>query len=162
MTGQVDPAGGRDETPDERLDRNWMELLQELRVSQTGVQILAGFLLTLPFQTRFAGLSSAERALYLLTVVVACVATILLITPVAIHRALFRQHRKARIVAAADRLARAGLVALGLTVSGVVALVFTVVLGGWAGAVAGTVLLVGIASSWWVVPRRLRQDATRP
>src|SRR4051812_35091858 len=108
------PRDGRNETRDQRLDRNWNELLQELRVTQTGVQILAGFLLTLPFQARFAGLPSFERWVYLATVLVTCFATILLIAPVAVHRALFRRHEKDRLVDAADRLARAGLGALGL------------------------------------------------
>jgi hypothetical protein len=145
----------RNESRDERLDRNWNELLQELRVSQTGVQILAGFLLTLPFQSRFAGLETPERVLYLVTVVIACTATILLVTPVAIHRTLFRRHAKDRLVQAADRLARAGLAALGLAVSGVVALVFTVVVGRWAGAAAAASALAALATFWWLLPRRM-------
>ncbi|KQX69668.1 DUF6328 family protein [Angustibacter sp. Root456] len=146
----------RGESHDERMDRNWNELLQELRVSQTGVQILAGFLLTLPFQQRFTQLGATTRTLYLVTVVVACVSTLLLVTPVVLHRALFRRHAKDTLVRAADRLARAGLGALGVTVSGVVTLVFTVVLGGWSGAVAGLLLLLALGASWWLLPRRLR------
>ncbi|GAB3591356.1 DUF6328 family protein [Angustibacter peucedani] len=156
MGEEQPPGDDRGESRDQKLDRNWMELLQELRVSQTGVQILAGFLLTLPFQARFAGIGGYERALYLVTVVVACTATVLLITPVAIHRALFRRHEKDRLVEAGDRLARAGLAALGLAVSGVVALVFTVVVGDVPGAIAGLVLLTAITTFWWFVPRRLR------
>jgi hypothetical protein len=93
----------REESHDQRMDRNWNELLQELRVSQTGVQILAGFLLTLPFQQRFEGLRAPERTLYLCTVVVACASTLLLVTPVVLHRALFRRHAKDTLVHAADR-----------------------------------------------------------
>ncbi len=146
----------RAESYDERMDRNWTELLQELRVSQTGVQILAGFLLTLPFQQRFSSLGTPERVLYLVTVVVACVSTLLLVTPVVLHRALFRRHAKDTLVRAADRLARAGLVALGVTVSGVVTLVFTVVLGGWGGTVAGVLFVLALGASWWLLPSRLR------
>jgi hypothetical protein len=146
----------RNESHDQRMDRNWNELLQELRVSQTGVQILAGFLLTLPFQQRFQGLGAPERTLYLCTVVVACVATLLLVTPVVLHRALFRRPAKDTLVRAADRLARAGLVALGLTVSGVVTLVFAIVVGRWAGAAAGVAMLLALGSSWWLLPSRLR------
>ena len=149
-------AHGRAESYDERMDRNWTELLQELRVSQTGVQILAGFLLTLPFQQRFSGLGAAERALYLVTVVVACLSTLLLVTPVVLHRALFRRHAKDTLVRAADRLARAGLAALGITVTGVVTLVFTVVVGGWVGAGAGVLLLGALVAAWWLLPSRLR------
>ena len=68
------------------------------------MQILAGFLLTLPFQARFGGLSTSERTLYLVTAFISCVATILLVAPVAVHRALFRRHEKDRLVDAADRL----------------------------------------------------------
>ncbi len=146
----------RQESHDQRMDRNWAELLQELRVSQTGVQILAGFLLTLPFQQRFSELGTPERVLYLGTVVVACVSTLLLVTPVVLHRALFRRHAKERLVRAADRLARAGLGALGVTVSGVVTLVFAMVVGRWEGVVAGTALLLALGSFWWVLPSRLR------
>jgi O-antigen/teichoic acid export membrane protein len=152
----------RHESRNQRLDRNWNELLQELRVTQTGVQILAGFLLTLPFQARFAGLATFERWLYLVTVLVSCFATILLIAPVAVHRALFRRHEKDRLVDAADRLARAGLAALGLAVTGVVMLVFTVVLGRWQGLVAGAALLVSIIVFWLVIPRRLRERTPPP
>ncbi|GAA4345744.1 DUF6328 family protein [Angustibacter luteus] len=147
----------RHESRDQRLDRNWTELLQELRVTQTGVQILAGFLLTLPFQARFAGLPPFERGIYLVTVLLSCVATILLVAPVAVHRALFRRHEKDRLVDAADRLARAGLGALGLSLTGVVTLVFSVVLGRWEGIVAGSALLVAIVAFWVVIPLRLRR-----
>ena len=150
------PDDGRSETHNERADRNWNELLQELRVTQTGVQILAGFLLTLPFQARFGGLSSFERGIYLVTVVLSCVATILLVAPVAVHRALFRRHEKDRLVDAADRLARAGLAALGLSLTGVVALVFSVVLGRAEGIIAGSALLVAVVVFWVVIPLRLR------
>jgi len=149
MTGRTAPPGDdRDESRDQRLDRNWNELLQELRVTQTGVQILAGFLLTLPFQTRFSQLSTFEETLYLVTAFVSCVATILLVAPVAVHRALFRRHEKDRLVDAADRLARAGLVCLGLAVTGVVTLVFSVVLGQWQALPAGASLLTLIIVFW--------------
>src|ERR1700758_3978433 len=81
----------RDETEQERLDRNWNNLLQELRVVQTGVQLLTGFLLTLPFQQRFTVLSHTMQMVYLVTVGCSVGATVLLITPVGIHRLLFRR-----------------------------------------------------------------------
>jgi hypothetical protein len=79
-------ADQRGETPLERLDRNWADLLQELRVVQTGVQLLTGFLLTLPFQARFAQLHQFEENLYLSTVGLAIASTGFLIAPVLIHR----------------------------------------------------------------------------
>src|SRR4051795_12144025 len=84
-------ASGRDETELERLDRNWTDLLQELRVVQTGVQLLTGFLLTLPFQNRFVLLESYQRTAYLATVACAIGATGFLIAPVSLHRLLFRR-----------------------------------------------------------------------
>ena len=83
----------RDETEAERLDRNWSSLLQELRVAQTGVQLLTGFLLTLPFQQRFTQLDTTMRTIYLVTVACSLASTLLLVAPVAMHRVLFRKHR---------------------------------------------------------------------
>ena len=78
----------------QRLDRNWADLLQELRVVQTGVQLLTGFLLTLPFQARFEQLSGYERTIYLVTVTLSVAATGFLIAPVSLHRILFRRHAR--------------------------------------------------------------------
>src|SRR3954452_12316810 len=101
---------GRNETEIERLDRNWGDLLQELRVVQTGVQLLTGFLLTLPFQQKFSQLSSGKQDIYLVTVIAAVAATCFLIAPVALHRTLFRQHARRVTVDVAHRLAVAGIV----------------------------------------------------
>src|SRR5674476_682953 len=121
------PGDGRRETPAERLDRNWNEILQELRVTQTGIQILTGFLLTVPFQQRFAELTDDQRRIYLTLVVLAAVTTGLLVAPVSMHRWLFRRGAKSALVIEADRLMRVGLVFLAVVVSGVVLLVFDVV-----------------------------------
>ena len=86
----------RDETPAEKADRNWIELLQELRVAQTGIQILAGFLLTIPFSQRFGDMDDGYRTLYLACFGLAAIATGLLIAPVTFHRFLFGQHREGR------------------------------------------------------------------
>ena len=95
----------RDETEAQRLDRNWSSLLQELRVAQTGVQLLTGFLLTLPFQQRFTQLDGVMRTVYLVTVACSIGATVLLIAPVSMHRLLFRQHRLKTVVSAAHSYA---------------------------------------------------------
>src|SRR6478735_1694710 len=94
-----DRRDGRDETPTQRADRNWGEVLQELRVLQTGTQILTGFLLALAFQPTFADLSGGQRAFYLVLVVLAALATIVALAPVALHRALFQQRLKREVVA---------------------------------------------------------------
>ena len=95
----------RHETPDERDDRNLMELLQELRVAGLGVQVLFGFLLSLPFTNGFAKLSHAQRGLYMADLILAALATILLVGPVAYHRLVFRHHLKNPLVNVANRSA---------------------------------------------------------
>ena len=101
---------GRDESPLQRADRNWNELTQELRVTQTGTQILTAFLLTLPFQPRFAELTTGQIVLYLLLVVLSVLTTTLMVAPVSIHRFLFGQGRKIELVRVASRLTAAALV----------------------------------------------------
>ena len=101
------------ETEAEKLDRNWNELLQELRVSQTGVQVLTGFLLTLPLQPTFAELSTLERNLYVAAISLSILATGMLVAPVAMHRVLFRKRRKETLVEAGNWVAKVGLVAPG-------------------------------------------------
>src|ERR1700712_3318117 len=93
----------RAESQTQRLDRNWACLLQELRVVMTGVQLLTGFLLTLPFQQRFTLLDEEMRLLYLGTVLCSVAATILLTTPVALHRMVFRRHRLSQLVTVSHR-----------------------------------------------------------
>src|SRR4051812_17881796 len=105
---------GRDETEDERLDRKFNDLLQELRVMQTGAQLTAGFLLTLPFQKRFEDLDDFQLTTYLILVVLAAVTTLLLLSPVAIHRRLSGQHVKGLVLAAANRLVAAAMTTLSL------------------------------------------------
>ncbi|MCU1601966.1 MAG: rane protein [Frankiales bacterium] len=145
-----------DETPDQTLDRNWAELLQELRVVQTGVQLLTGFLLTLPFQQRFSSLSHGQRTLYLLVVSLSAGSTLLLIAPVAMHRVLFRQHEREVLVAVAHWCALLGAALLVAALVGVNALIFDVVLGG--AAVTWVVVAVSAAALllWLVVPLWIR------
>ena len=151
--GLSDPDGAaRDESPTQRADRNWNELLQELRVTQTGIQILSGFLLTLPFQQRFTELDPFLRGVYLTAVSLATVSTALVVAPVASHRLVFRQHLKIELVSVSDRLARLGLATLALTVVCVVTLVFGFVLDRNAGIFAGAVTLAFFAIQWVVVP----------
>jgi hypothetical protein len=142
----------RDETPDERFDRNWNELLQELRVAQTGVQFLFAFLLTLPFNDRFATVSPVQKITYIVTLLCTAVSALCLIAPVSHHRILFRRGRKAELVAMSSNLAGVGLWFLWLSVVGAVLLIFQVVVGlSWAvaAAVAFTVAFIGI---WYVLP----------
>ena len=154
---------GRHETETEKLDRNWNEILQELRVTQTGIQILTGFLLTVPFQSRFTELTSAQRSGYLVLVMLAAVTTGLMVAPVSLHRWLFRRHAKSALVVSADRFMRVGLVALALVVAGVVLLVFDVVVSHTAALVAAAALLAFLVAAWFVLPAVLgRRTSPKP
>jgi hypothetical protein len=146
----------RGETEIQRLDRNWNSLLQELRVVQTGVQLLTGFLLTLPFQQRFDVLGAHMRVVYLATVSCSVGATVLLIAPVAMHRLLFRRHRLQVVVSAAHRCAFAGLALLGAALIGMTVIIFAAVAGRNAGFVAGACALALFTVFWLLVPLLLR------
>jgi Family of unknown function (DUF6328) len=141
-----------EESRQERTTRRWNEMLQELRVAQTGVQVLTGFLLTVPFSQRFADLDNVQRTAYLVVVSSSILAAGLLIAPVAFHRVLFGRDEKEWLVEAANGSARAGLMALGATMSGVVFLVFDVVLGRTASVIATSVTVLVLALLWLVLP----------
>jgi len=151
----------RHETPLERLDRNWVDLLQELRVIQTGVQLLTGFLLILPFQSRFEQLTQSQQNIYLMTLSAAVLATGFLIAPVSLHRFLFRRHARRATVDVAHRLAQIGMSILGLAIVGVVLLIFDVVLGPTAGYVAGGVAAIVLLGLWVVLPLIIRERNDR-
>lgn len=152
----VSPSGhdrnGNMVVDEKRLSRNWHELLQELRVTQTGTQILTGFLLTLPFTPRFAELTQRQEITYLATMVGSVATTGLIVAPVAFHRLLFRQRQKPWLVAAADMTAKVGLLLLAVTTSGVVLLVFDVVLAWTTALIAATVTFVSLVVLWAGTP----------
>jgi hypothetical protein len=134
------------------LTRNWDELLQEIRVTQTGVQILTGFLLTVPFSARFDELTATQRGVYLAVLTGSVLTTGLVVAPVAFHRMLFRQRRRELLVETGNRLAIAGLVLLSVTISGVVLLVVDIVVGRAAALLAGGAVLLVVTGLWWVGP----------
>ena len=153
-----DRHDGRRETPMERADRNWNDLLQELRVMQTGVQLLTAFLLALPFQQRFTELHQLQVDVFVATVLLSATATGFLVAPVSLHRHLFQKRRKDDLVRWAHRLALVGLAALGAAVSGVVWLVMSVVMDdGRATLLAGGVL-VGLIVLWSALPLFVRHQ----
>jgi hypothetical protein len=140
------------ETAAERADRNFGDLLQELRVAQTGVQILFAFLLTMPLQNRFERLDDWERAVFVTALLLSAGATVCLIAPVAYHRALFAQKMKDQVVKAASRFAVLGLTLLAMAITCAVDLVLDLVLGRTpalfiAGGLAGI-----LALAWAVLP----------
>jgi uncharacterized protein DUF6328 len=146
---ETDP---RNESEEERNDRNLAELLQELRVAGLGVQVLFGFLLSLPFTNQFRKLSSGERDLYLATLMLAAVATALLLGPVAYHRLVFRRRQKERLVRAANVMAIAGLATVGLAVSAAVLLVTEFVAGGLAGVLMTVLVVLMFGLLWFALP----------
>ena len=146
-------ADGRDETPNERSDRNWNDILQELRVALTGTQLIGGFLLAVAFQPRFEDLDEYQLVLYLILVGLAGLATVIGLAPVTLHRTLFRRQVKERVVRTGNRLLIAHLVVVALLVVGVTSLVFDFALDRTAGLIAlgvGAVVVVGL---WFVLPR---------
>jgi peptidoglycan biosynthesis protein MviN/MurJ (putative lipid II flippase) len=151
----------RGETETERLDRNWSQLLQELRVTQTGVQLLTGFLLTLPFQQRFTQLDSTMRTIYLITVAFSIGSTALLVAPVGMHRLLFRRHRMRDVVSTAHVYAISGLSLLALALAGVTIVIFYAVAGSTAAWIAGGCALVALTAFWFLLPLRHRVDNDR-
>ncbi|MCV2490205.1 DUF6328 family protein [Geodermatophilus sp. YIM 151500] len=150
-------ARARGVTPDELLDRNVNELLQELRVVLTGVQILFAFLLTLAFTTRFGELGAFPKTVYTITLMSTALATVLLIAPVSFHRTLFRRHRKEQLVAFADRALLIALALLMVSISSAVLLVLDVVLGRWPGIAGCVAVVVAGAVAWYAVPLRQRR-----
>jgi tellurite resistance protein TehA-like permease len=151
---------GRNETREEQLDRNWGELLQELRVLQTGVQILAGFLLTLPFQQRFQELDDFQVGLYLANVVVATITTAFILLPVSVHRRLFRKRLKETLVSSADSITKIALTGVGMLSVGTASLVFDVTAGRVFGLAAGGALLAILLVLMVYVPLHLNRRAS--
>ncbi|MGX7677781.1 DUF6328 family protein [Jatrophihabitans sp. DSM 45814] len=140
---------GRNETNAARLDRNYAELLQELRVSETGVQILFAFMLSIAFQQRFQSIDTFQRTIYVLTLILSTLAIALLIAPVAFHRLVFRQGLKEELVLTASRLAIAGTSFLLLSVLSGVLLILDYVVGR-AFAITTTALLAIVFLLLWV------------
>lgn len=148
---------GRHESEDEKDDRRYDELLQELRVAQTGVQFLFAFLLTLAFTQRFPQITDLQLTLYVVTLVATAVAAALLIGPVPFHRIVFRRGLKPRLVAGADLMARGGLAMLLVAINGAILLILDVALGGTWPFVISAVLVLWFVLIWYVVPLTARE-----
>ena len=128
---------------------------------QTGVQLLTGFLLTLPFQSRFAELTSFDRTVYLISVATAVLSVGLLIMPVMLHRILFRRHARLVMVTGAHRLAMLGTAFLAISMTSVVLLIFDMVAGNTAGWVAAVITGVLLVTMWAVIPTAIRLRSAR-
>jgi hypothetical protein len=150
---------GRDETEEERLDRNLGELLQELRIALPGVQVLFAFLLAVPFQQGFTKITEFEKKMYFVTLLLTALSAALLIAPSAYHRLTFRYQQKHRLVFVSNRLAIAGLGTLALAMTCAILLVTDVLFGTTATTVVTTVMVLATFGVLWVLlplMRRLR------
>ena len=157
-----EPRGtDRNETGLERLDRNLVELLQEVRVVQTGVQVLFAFLLTVPFSARFDDITDFQRGVFFVALVGSAAASILLIAPTAVHRLLFRRGEKEYMVEVSNRLAIGGLACLALAMVAVMLLVSDILFGTGVAIVVAVLTLVAFVVVWAVMPLRQRARPRR-
>ena len=156
-----DGSGGSDEDPEERLNRELIELLNELRVALPGVQVLFAFLLTVPFSGRFPMLTDGQRAIYFATFVGTTIATGLFMAPTAYHRIRFRQGDKERMLRTSNAFAIVGIAFLALSIT-LAVLLITDLLFGWSVAVGvGVVVLGFLVWVWFAIPlsRRVRDES---
>lgn len=142
----------REESGGERLDRNWNDLLQEFRVIQTGVQLLGGFLLTLPFHSGFADLDDFQRTVYLVLVLLATTTTACMLIPIAVHRKVFQQHVKHRLVDVGHALARVVLILVAMLITGIAVFIFDIVLDRTSALLVGGFMIALILVALVVIP----------
>jgi Family of unknown function (DUF6328) len=154
-------AGARGETPLQRVDRAYGEILQEVRVAQTGVQILFAFLLTLAFTPRFRSITPLQRDIYVLTLMLSAGATALMIAPAAFHRMVYRRRLKQHLMRVANRLALSGLVLLLLAMVSALLLILDVVTGPGPAVFLAAGALGWFVTWWFILPAwsRIRHQA---
>lgn len=163
-SGSVSPSGDRapddDEQPEERLNRELIELLNELRVALPGVQVLFAFLLTVPFSDRFQTLTGSQRAIYFATFVGTTIATGVLMAPTAYHRIRFRQGDKERMLRTSNRFAIAGIAFLALSVTLAVVLTADLMFGLATAVIVGLGAFAFLVWVWFAIPisRRVRDE----
>ncbi|TDC49098.1 hypothetical protein E1212_19175 [Jiangella ureilytica] len=147
----------RDEDQAERYDRHWNELLQELRIAQTGVQILFAFLLTIAFTSPFRN-DSDEFAhdVFAVTIVLAAMSMALLIAPVSFHRMVYKKKLRDRMIPMASKMTAGGLFLLMLAVCGGLLLALDVVLARWLAITVSGVALLWFVTFWYLIPGRVR------
>jgi hypothetical protein len=155
-------GGVDDETPDERLNRNLEQLLEELRVVITGVQVLFGFLLAVPFASRFRTTDRFEHLVYFAALLCAGVAAVCLLAPSLQHRLLFRREQKAWLVVWGSRLMVAGMSALAVSMTCSLVLVSHFLYGAWAGWIAAVASVVVFGSIWYALPLDRRRRSPPP
>lgn len=152
---------GREETEDERLDRNLGELLQELRVALPGVQVLFAFLLAVPFQGRFVDISAFEKRVYFATLLCTAISAALLISPTAYHRLTFHLQQKKQLVKIANGLAIVGIGFLALAMTGAIMLITHVLFGEIATIVFSAAAMAMFVVLWAWLPLQRRFSLLR-
>jgi Family of unknown function (DUF6328) len=148
----------RDETPPQRLDRNTVELLNELRVAATGIQVMFAFLLIVPFSAGWKTVDGFDRTVYFVTLLVVALAAFLLMAPAIHHRLLFRHGEKQFLILVGNYVAIGGMACLGVGFVGILVLVSDVVVGGVAPAVVGGLAAIVIAGLWFGLPLSRRDQ----
>lgn len=160
VSGGKDNGGerdsGRDETEEERLDRNLAELLQELRVALPGVQVLFAFLLAVPFQKGFEEVTQFQKVVYFITLILTAISAVMLISPTAYHRITFRYQQKRRLVYYANRFSIIGLALLALAMTGAILLITDVLFSTAAAVVTAALALCVFGFFWFALPLQRR------
>jgi hypothetical protein len=152
------PDEQRGESEPEKLDRNTIELLNEIRVASGGIQFMFGFLLIVPFNNAFSRISTFERTVYFVSLVCVAISCVLLMAPSIHHRILFRLHEKRFLIRIANQLAIAGMVFLGAGFTGILVVLSDFVVGGVAPVVMGVAAVLGISGLWFGLPLARRES----
>jgi hypothetical protein len=142
----------RGESETEKLDRNTIELLNEIRVASSGIQFMFGFLLIVPFDNAFSRISSFERTVYFISLLCVAISCVLLMAPSIHHRLLFRLHEKRFLIETANQMAIAGMAFLGVGFTGILVVLSDFVVGGVAPVIVAVAAVLGIGGLWFVLP----------
>lgn len=148
------PETGREETEDERVDRNLQEMLGELRVALPGVQVLFAFLLVVPFNQRFTQVTQFQKTVFFITLLCTTASTLCLIAPTTHHRLEFRQQHKLDIVTTGNRVVILGLLLLAVAMTGAVLFVTDFLYGSTTTIIASAAAAVAFALIWYAIPLR--------
>ena len=148
----------RDETQPERLDRNTVELLNELRVAGAGVQVMFAFLLVVPFNQGWKHVDGFEKIVYFATLLIVALGAFLLLAPPIHHRLLFRRGEKQFLVEIGNYMAVAGMICVGLGFVGILILISDVAIGGAAPAIVGILAAAVLSGLWFAIPLLRREE----
>jgi len=149
------------ESPQQRINRELIELLNEIRIALPGVQVLFAFLLVVPFGPGWRHTTALQRHTYVFSIVTAALATVIMITPSSYHRLLWRQPQKEHMLITSNALLIAGMAFLAMAISGSLFFVVSFALGTWAAAITTAAIIVVILVLWYVMPLARRNEVWR-